>query len=79
MKEIDLVLTFKNDEGGRQNLKPKFFAENLDQALVKEAMDEMATVAHIFQRDNVDKGTHVMMYSKPAEAKYVETEEKSIF
>ncbi len=67
-----LQLTFLNEEGKTHTLTPKVAAEDLSEAEVREAMEQLCAL-NIFDRDGV------RLYQEVDSAKYVETTETPLF
>lgn len=67
-----LKLSFINADGKKTTITPKYVAEDLEAAVVQEAMNKMVGL-HLFSKKNVG------LYQKISGAKYVETIETPLF
>ena len=69
---ITLKLTFRSGSHCTRAMQLKYVAEELDEATIKQAMQEIGEL-QLFE----NKG--VQLYVDPVKAEYVDTEEKVVF
>lgn len=67
-----LKLTFRSGSHSTRTIQLKYVAEELDEATIKQAMNEIGEL-QLFE----NKG--VQLYVDPVKAEYVDTEEKVVF